>query len=511
MPVRLNSAASGLWPLLAFGALILFAFPASAAASFESARCVFAVPRGERATCGFVAVPAHREGTRGRSLRLYVAVLHSRAASPLPDPVIFLNGGPGDAAFGDDADSWWQISRPIRETRDFIVFDQRGVGQSRPSLDCPELDRVADRNWTPGLTRAEVLALERPAAVRCHDRLTRSGIDLSAFTTAEAAADVDDVAAALNYEGYNLIGVSYGSRVALAVMRDFPDRVRSTVLDSVYPPGIFDLDTQPALIARVFRRLFGECRSSPDCDARYPLLEARFDGMLAQLRTQPETVRQGRKTVRVDDGIALDALYAAFYDPTVVPELPELIDKVARGDLSALAPWIGPVFSGGPNRSDGLALSVACSESWPFATRDALAASVAASEPYGDNAAYALEWQVCDSWHVPPISAVDAVAVSSTTPTLLLTGSFDPITPPEYAYIAARTLTNGRVIEFRAGSHSILTTESCAPELVARFVGAPTVPLDDLCTDRTLAPRFISVGGADQPPPAAAGTEARSP
>ncbi|MGK9234155.1 alpha/beta hydrolase [Inquilinus limosus] len=510
MPVRLISAASGLWPLplLAFGALILFAFPASAAASFESARCVFAVPRGERATCGFVAVPAHREGTRGRSLRLYVAVLHSRAASPLPDPVIFLNGGPGDAAFGDDADTWWQISRPIRETRDFIVFDQRGVGQSRPSLDCPELDRVADRNWTPGLTRAEVLALERPAAVRCHDRLTRSGIDLSAFTTAEAAADVDDVAAALNYEGYNLIGVSYGSRVALAVMRDFPDRVRSTVLDSVYPPGIFDLDTQPALIARVFRRLFGECRTSPDCDARYPLLEARFDGMLAQLRTQPETVRQGRKTIRVDDGIVLDALYAAFYDPTVVPELPELIDKVARGDLTAVAPWIGPVFSGGPNRSDGLALSVACSESWPFATRDALAASVAASEPYGGNAAYALEWQVCDSWHVPPISAVDAVAVSSATPTLLLAGSFDPITPPEYAYIAARTLTNGRVVEFRAGSHSILSTEACAPELVARFIDSPAAPLDALCTDRTLAPRFTSAGLADQPSSA---TEARSP
>ena len=501
-----------MWPLLALGALILFALPASAATGFEATRCVFAVPRGEKATCGFVAVPAHREGAHGRDLRLYVAILHSQASSPLPDPVIFLNGGPGDAAFGDDADTWWQISRPIRQDRDFIIFDQRGVGQSRPSLDCPELDRIADRNWKPGLSRAEVLALERPAAVHCHDRLTRSGIDLSAFTTAEAAADVDDVAAALNYESYNLIGVSYGTRVALAVMRDFPDRVRSAVLDSVYPPGISDLDTQPALIARVFRRLFSECKASPECDARYPLLEARFDGMLAQLRAKPETVRQGRRTIRVDDGIVLDALYATFYDPTTVPDLPEMIDKVARGDLTAIAPWIGPVFSGGPNRSDGLALSIACSESWPFATRDALAASVAASEPYGGNAAYALEWQVCESWHVPPISAVDAVAVSSTTPTLLLTGSFDPITPPEYAYIAARTLTNGRVIEFRSGSHSALTTETCAAPLVARFIETPLAPLNDLCTDRTLPPRFVISAAEDQPSSAAAAsTDARSP
>ncbi|MDR6293010.1 MULTISPECIES: alpha/beta fold hydrolase [Inquilinus] len=506
------SPAQSLWPFLAFGALLLLAFPASATPTFESARCVFPVPRGERATCGFVAVPAHREGMRGRDIRLYVAVLHSQAPSPLPDPVIFLNGGPGDAAFGEDADTWWQASRPIRAARDFIVFDQRGVGQSRPSLDCPELDRIADRNWKPGLSRAEILAMERPAAAACHDRLTRGGIDLSAYTTAEAAADVDDIAAALNYESYNLIGVSYGSRVALAVMRDFPDRVRSTVLDSVYPPGIFDLDTQPALIARVFRRLFEDCKADTDCETEYPLLGPRFDGMLAQLRAAPETIRHGRKSIRVDDGIVLDALYAAFYDPTTLADLPGLTDKVARGDLAALTPWIGPVFSGGPNRAEGLALSVACSESWPFATRDALAASVAAAEPYGGDAAYALEWQSCESWHVPPISAVDAVAVSSTVPTLLLTGSFDPITPPEYAYIAAQTLTNGRVIEFRAGSHSLLTTEACAPQLVARFIEAPTAPLDEFCPNRTLGPRFTTAGLADQPPSAAAATtEARSP
>jgi pimeloyl-ACP methyl ester carboxylesterase len=506
------STAQNLWPFLAFGALLLLAFPASATPTFESAKCVFAVPRGERATCGFVAVPAHREGPRGRDLRLYVAVLHSEAESPLPDPVIFLNGGPGDAAFGDDSDSWWQVSRPIRQARDFIIFDQRGVGQSRPGLDCPELDRVADRNWKPGLSRPEVLAMERPAALACHDRLTRSGIDLSAFTTAEAAADVDDIAAALNYESYNLVGVSYGTRVALGVMRDFPDRVRSAVLDSVYPPGIFDLDTQPALIARVFRRLFSECATTLACETQYPLLEARFDGMLAQLRAMPETVRHGRKTIRVDDGIVLDALYATFYDPTTLAGLPDLADKIARGDLTALIPWIGPVFSSAPFRSEGLALSVSCSESYPFATRATLADSVAKAAPYGDDAAYALEWQVCDSWHVPPISAVDAVAVSSTVPTLLLTGSFDPITPPEYAYIAAATLTNGRVIEFRADSHSILTTESCAPTLAARFFEAPSAPLDDLCPSRTLPPRFTTAGLEDQPPSAAAATtEVRSP
>lgn len=507
------SPASTCWPLLALGALLLSAsaLPASAATGFQSTKCVFAVPRGERATCGFVAVPIRREGARGHDIRLYVAVLHSRVQSPLPDPVIFLNGGPGDAAFGDGSDTWWQISRPIRATRDFIVFDQRGVGQSRPALDCPELDRIADRNWKPGLSRAEVLTIEWPAALACHDRLTGAGIDLSAFTTAEAAADVDDVAAALNYETYNLIGVSYGTRVALAVMRDFPDRVRSAVLDSVYPPGIFDLDTQPALIARVFRRLFSECAADPACRARYPLLEARFAGMLTQLRTAPETIRRGRRSIRIDDGIVLDSLYAAFYDPTVIPGLPEVIDKFSRGDLAAIAPWIGPVFSGAPLRSEGLALSVACSESHPFATREVLAASVARAEPYGGEAAYALEWEICESWRVPPIAAVDAVTVSSNVPTLLLTGSFDPITPPEYSYIAAATLTNGRVIEFRAGSHSILTTESCAVQLVASFVEMPTAPLDDLCPGRTLLPRFTAAALEDQPPSADAATGARLP
>lgn len=508
-PVRVSSAPS-LWPLFVLGIFLLSAFPADAA--FQSARCTFGVPRGERATCGYVTVPLHREGTRTADIRLYVAVLHSRAESPLPDPVIFLNGGPGDAAFGDDSDTWWQISRQIRATRDFIVFDQRGVGQSRPNLDCRELDRIAERNWKPGLGRAEVLAMEQPAAQACHDRLVRSGADLSAFTTVEAAADVDDIAAALNYESYNLIGVSYGTRVALGVMRDFPDRVRSAVLDSVYPPGITDLDTQPALIARVFRRLFAECAADAACNAAYPLLEARFDGMLTRLKTAPETIKQGRKSIRIDDGIVLDALYAAFYDPTTIPDLPRLIDTFSRGDLAAIAPWVGPVFTGNPSRSEGLALSVACSESWPFAKRSTLADSVAQAAPYGDAAAYALEWGICDAWRVPPISAVDAIAVSGTVPTLLLTGSFDPITPPEYAYIAAATLTNGRVIEFRAGSHSILTTEACAPPLVTRFIDKPAAPLDDLCPGRTLMPQFTEADAGDQPPSAAAApTGSRTP
>ncbi len=179
-------SASNLWPLLAFGALILFAFPASAApasrARAASSPC--------RASGGRPAAssPCRRiaKGARSRSLRLVC-----RGAAQ-PGPVAA--AGPGDLpqraapamrAFGDDADTWWQIS-PGRSARGAGLHRLRPSAASAsrgPAWTARSLDRISERNWKPGMGRAEVLALERPAAVRCHDRLTRSGIDLSAYTT----------------------------------------------------------------------------------------------------------------------------------------------------------------------------------------------------------------------------------------------------------------------------------------------------------------------------------------
>jgi pimeloyl-ACP methyl ester carboxylesterase len=113
--------------------------------------------------------------------------------------------------------------------RDLVLFDQRGTGYSQPRLDCPERSAV-----TPALLDGSLSAEQAQGAIveafrRCRERLLAQGIDLSAYNSAASAADLNDLRLALGYEKLNLYAVSYGTRLALTLMRDYPQAVRSAV------------------------------------------------------------------------------------------------------------------------------------------------------------------------------------------------------------------------------------------------------------------------------------------
>lgn len=149
----------------------------------------------------------------GRTIELAVAVLHSHSANPAPDPVIFLAGGPGQSALLGIAEllaaSW------IRDDRDLIVFDQRGSGYSTPSLQCPETEYAAYGSWE---TAQEAIDAQIRQTMVCRDRLVAAGIDLAAYDAVASAKDVQ-LRRALGHEQWNLYGISYGTHLALEVMR----------------------------------------------------------------------------------------------------------------------------------------------------------------------------------------------------------------------------------------------------------------------------------------------------
>src|SRR5690606_12963773 len=140
--------------------------------------------------------------------------------------------------------------------RDLIVFDQRGMGLSQPSLDCPE---VAAAVYTL-LGQVQPPEVRREAAeaahTTCYQRLTGAGIHLTQYNSAETAADINDLRLALGYDQVNLYGVSYGSRLALTAMRDYPHAVRSATLDSTVPLEVDMFATLHTHRARAFSLLF---------------------------------------------------------------------------------------------------------------------------------------------------------------------------------------------------------------------------------------------------------------
>src|SRR5579859_8987 len=157
--------------------------------------------------CGTVSVPEFHAQPSGPRLRLAVLLAQRDPAHPTADAVLYLAGGPGNRVEPGDLSDFADAGR------DLITFDQRGVGASQPALNCPAVG-----NRDPLSAAVESVA----ALAACRDDLVRQGVHLAAYTIPEDAADVDAIRQALGYRQLDLYGVSYGTQVALAVMRDFP-------------------------------------------------------------------------------------------------------------------------------------------------------------------------------------------------------------------------------------------------------------------------------------------------
>ena len=263
-------------------ALLMIAFALAAAPTqaqdtlprVESASCWMELPEGvtegDNIDCGYLIVPEDRGDPSSPTIQLAYAVLYAPADVVKPDPVVYLAGGPGGNAVGE-LDGWLDI--PYLQDRDLILLDQRGTGYSLPSLNCPEMEQN-----------------EENATQVCHDRLISEGVNLQAYNSAENAADVADLRIALGYDEWNLYGISYGTRLALTVMRDHPEGVRSVVIDSVYPPEISSWEQYGQNTADEFNKLFQGCAADVQCSADYPNLEQAFYTTAEQLNAEPVPV-----------------------------------------------------------------------------------------------------------------------------------------------------------------------------------------------------------------------------
>jgi len=184
-----------------------------------------------------LTVPESRSNYTGKTIQLAVAILRSPNPQRGPDPVVFLAGGPGQGTLPLAALVAAGYA-PTLAQRDIILIDQRGTGFSQPNLSCAQpmqtsgkrLPFGAATNDRPAFIQAQVDDL-----ITCGNRLRAAGIDLRAYNSAENSADLEDLRRALGYGPWNLVGVSYGSRLALTAMRYRPETIRSMVLDSAVP------------------------------------------------------------------------------------------------------------------------------------------------------------------------------------------------------------------------------------------------------------------------------------
>jgi len=205
--------------------------------TFEQTACFFEIPanhiEGETVECGYVIVPEDHRNSSSETIHLATVIFKSQDEQSQPDPLIFLSGGPGEKTVVHAAPLADHLGS-FNADRDLVFFDQRGVGSSKPALECPEfVGALFDILDEPDPGAVQRIVYESLTA--CQERLVADGHNLALYNTAQNAADVEAIRLALGYDQVNLFGGSYGSLLAQAVMRDFPSHIRSVIIDSSVP------------------------------------------------------------------------------------------------------------------------------------------------------------------------------------------------------------------------------------------------------------------------------------
>ena len=466
---------------------------ANYSADYEQARCPFRRPLGASVTCGFLSVPEDRTQPDGPTIRLPVAIFKSTSQTSAPDPIVYLEGGPG----GNPLESLWLTYNlrfaPLTQNQDLIILDQRGTGLSEPALDCPEIDALELELLNKDLSVSEEDARLLEAVRICHARLAAAGIDLTAYHSAAVAADLEDLRQLLGYQGWNLYGVSYGTRVALTALRDHgaAGGIRSVVLDSTYPLESNLYTETPANADRAFQQLFARCAASIDCQTNYPDLETVFYDLVDTFDqtpqridvTNPLTGDQYEMLVTGDDILAF--LFQAMYATEIIPLLPQTVYDLQAGNFDTFRMLQGSFLADANFLSRGMYYSVQCHDEVPFANREEVSAANAAFPHleglFGDSTSGETIFTICDDWLAGEAPGLENQPVHSDIPTLIIAGELDPITPPAWGTQVAANLNHSYFIEVPGAGHGASFSGSCTRSLVIDFLVNPVAPPNETC------------------------------
>lgn len=429
------------------------------------------------AQCAKFSVAENPAAPNGRKIALNLAWLPStEKGQAAPDPVFFLAGGPGQAATEVAGVVAYGL-RDVLKQRDVILIDQRGTGQSNP-LDCKDATgKALSLDEDANADAIATFAGQCAAALKADPRY---------YTTGDAVADLDAVRAALRVDKINLIGVSYGTRVAQQYAARHPQHTRTIVLDGVAPNDL----VVGGEFARTFERSLAlqvaHCQRLPSCKARFPSdlrtqlrdLKTRLAAAPVQVDYRdPATGESRRDTLTADTVVGLSHQFS--YMPQMASLLPVVLDEADHGryaPLMALAQMVGGEDKPG-KMTRGMQWSVICAEDAPRYRADPADAGTVLG---GDLAG--MFFAACKHWPTGTAPAGFTAPLRSDVPALLLSGEVDPVTPPEYAERVLKGLPNGRHIVLRGQGHNVSGT-GCLPKLVGQFIeSADAKALDIKCS-----------------------------
>ncbi len=422
---------------------------------------------GIKARCGTLERHENPDDPESPMLEIRVAVVPALNLQPEPDPIVPLAGGPGQGAV-QFYSAYAAAFEHVRSDRDILLVDQRGTGESA-RLDCPVDEDLLEGQYSVEQT-VEYMK----------DCLEQLPHDPRYFTTSIAVQDLDAVREALSYPQLNLYGVSYGSRVAQHYARRYPEATRTIILDGVVPPQLA-LGPDIAIEAqKAIDSIFARCAADAACNERYPDIAGSFVSLKNRLDKTPATVSvphpvTGRtEPLKFGRNELAASVRLLAYSPRSIAMLPLLVSEAADGNYQPIAAqYLMTLLSLADALALGMHNAILCTEDVPFYSA-ALIDKVALDASFiGPMQLEALE-AICSVWPAGPIDDDFKQPLSTAIPTLLLSGSADPITPPHFADMAARNLKKAWLLTGKHQGHGQVAV-GCMPRIIDRFIDTETL------------------------------------
>ena len=386
-------------------------------------------------------------------------VLPSLKSASTADPLVILAGGPGQAA--TDMARLGQIFRTLRQDCDIVLLDQRGTGKLSPMQCQTSQDQLTD------LSLDHALSVQTGILNRC---LAEMDASPEYYTTDLAIADLEALRIYLGYAQFNLWGASYGTRVALAFLKAYPDSVRTVVIDGVAPAELL----MPLYIerdaSRALDKIFEDCSADPDCATRFPELVQHFLD-LGQRLSEAQTLALNDPltdqplSLTVDRDWLHSALRTPLYGRATQRLVPFIIEQAYQGNYAPLL----SVSSLDGDISEAMFLSVICSED--VARIDPGKLALEQAEPYSlkSRLLNIPVIEACKLWptRVIPQSFFDPVV--SSKPVLIFSGDLDPVTPPTWGDSVMPGLSNSRHLIVEGFAHNTLGSV-CTIDMITKFI-----------------------------------------
>ncbi len=440
------------------------------------------------AFCAPFSVPENRDAPGGRKIDLNLALIKNEAERADTDIVVFLAGGPGQAA----VETYPQIAAALaslRKHHHILLLDQRGTGQSHP-LDCKD-DGAKKKDAVSTDATDDENASGDFDAQKFHDEMSKclaeveKNSDPRQYTTTIAAQDLEDLRQALSAPQFDLVGVSYGTRMAQQYLMRYPDGVRSVVLDSVAPNELIFGQEFAQNLESALKSQFALCTKNAACAKAFGDPYASLFKLRDALRAKPQDysfrdpVTFQSTTLRLNDHRLAGLVRMFAYSPEAASLLPLSIAEGLKGNYTPLAGQTQLLHDDmSASMNGGMQASVICAEDI-----DLLHDSPDEAQTLlGTSLIDALR-AMCAVWPHGTRPADFHAPLKSDKPIFALEGELDPVTPPRYGEQVMKGLSNAKLLVAKGQGHNVIG-RGCIPKLVGEFVDTlHTKTLDTSCAD----------------------------